>query len=314
MAGRRVLLFGASGFIGTQVGAALDRDPRAAAVIRAGRQRADADWIRHDLLAADTDELAALIRGVRPDTVVNCVGRLSGDTVQLVEANVLVTARLIEAVAREAPAARLVVLGSAAEYGRTPYGCRVGEDHPADPIAPYGVTRLASTQLVLLAVGGERLDAAVLRVFNPIGPGTPPENLLGRAAASMRAALTDGKDTVVLGPLGTYRDFVDVRDVATAITAAALADQVKEPVLNVGSGRPVRCREAVSLMAEIAGFTGRVVETDPPPGRSGSVDWSGADLSRIERSLGWTPRYDLRASVAATWHSSEPAGAPRAKH
>ena len=158
------------------------------------------------------------------------------------------------------------------------------------------MTRLASTQLVRLAVSQERLDAAVLRVFNPIGPGVPPENLLGRAAARMRAALSKGEDTVVLGPLGAYRDFVDVRDVATAITAAALADQVKEPVLNVGSGRAVRCREAVELLAQIAGFTGRVVETNPPSGRSSSVDWSAADLSLIERSLGWTPRYDLRTS------------------
>jgi nucleoside-diphosphate-sugar epimerase len=184
----------------------------------------------------------------------------------------------------------------------------------SSPVAPYGVTRLASSQLVLLAVSEQRLDAAVLRVFNPIGPGVPPENLLGRAAASMRAALNDGKDTVALGPLGAYRDFVDVRDVATAITAAALADQVKEPVLNVGSGQPARCREAVSLLAEIAGFTGQVVETDPPPGRSGSVDWSAADLSRIERSLGWAPRYSPRASVTATWRSSEPAGGSRAEH
>lgn len=317
MAGRHVLLFGASGFIGTQVGAALDRDPRAGMVIRVGRQRHDrsaAGWISHDLLAAGTDGLAALVRSVRPDAVINCVGRLSGDTAQLVEANTLVTARMIEAVAREAPVARLVVLGSAAEYGRTPYGSPVGEDHPASPIAPYGVTRLASTQLVRLAVSGQRLDAAVLRVFNPIGPGVPPENLLGRAAASLRVALEEGKDTVVLGPLNAYRDFVDVRDVATAITAAALADQVKEPVLNVGSGRPVRCREAVSLMAEAAGFTGRVVETDPPSGRSGAVDWSAADVRRLGRSLGWTPRYGLRASVEATWHSSEPASALRAQH
>jgi NDP-hexose 4-ketoreductase len=310
MAGRRVLLFGASGFLGSQVGAALDHDSRAGTVTRVGRPRAGqpgAGWISHDLVAAGTDELAALIRRVRPDAVINCAGRLSGDIVQLAEANVLVTARLIEAVSREAPAARLVVLGSAAEYGPTPHGLPVGEDRAANPIAAYGVTRLASTQLVRLAVSEERLDAAVLRVFSPIGPGVPPESLIGRAAASMRTALRNGEDTIVLGPLGAYRDFVDVRDVATAITAAALADQVKEPVLNVGGGRPVRCREAVHLLARIAGFSGRVVETDPPSVRSGSVDWSAADLSRIERSLGWTPGYDLRASVEASWHHGEPA-------
>jgi len=309
MTGRRVLLFGASGFLGKQVGAELDRDPRVGEVIRVGRPRADrpgAAWIGHDLIAAGAEELAALVRGIRPDVVVNCAGRLSGDTVQLVEANVLVTARLIEAVAREAPTARLVVLGSAAEYGPAPHGYHVGEDHPGSPVAAYGVTRLASTQLVRLAVSGQRVDAVVLRVFSPIGPGVPPGNLLGRAALGIRAALRAGQDSVVLGPLGAYRDFVDVRDVAAAVTAAALADQVKEPVLNVGSGRPVRCREAVGLLAEIAGFTGRVLETDPPSERSASVDWSAADVTRIERSLGWTPRYTLRASVAAIWRSGEP--------
>jgi NDP-hexose 4-ketoreductase len=310
MADRRVLLFGASGFLGTEVGAALDRDRRAGTVIRAGRQRAaqpGAGWVSHDLLAAGTDDLAALVQGARPDAVISCVGRLSGDTAQLVEANVLVTARLVEAVARSAPAARLVVLGSAAEYGPVPYGRQSGEDDPVRPDAAYGVTRLASTQLVRLAVSQGRLDAVVLRVFNPIGPRVPPENLLGRAVARMREALRNYQDKVVLGPLDAYRDFVDVRDVAAAIAGAALADQVTEPVLNVGSGRPVRCREAVGLLAEISGFTGRVVETHPPSQRSSSVDWSAADVTRIERSLGWTPGYDLRASVEASWASALPA-------
>ncbi len=308
MADRRVLLFGASGFIGSEIGAALDRDPRVGTVIRVGRSRAgrpEGGWLSHDLLAAGTDELAALIRGARPDAVINCVGRLSGDTVQLAEMNVLVTARMIEAVASAAPQARLVMLGSAAEYGPAPYGRLIGEDDPADPTSAYGVTRLASTQLVRLAARDERLDATVLRVFNPVGPRVPPETLLGRAVAGLRAALGKGGNTVALGPLGAYRDFVDVRDVATAVTAAALAEQVKEPVLNVGSGRPVLCRELVGMLAEVAGFTGTVAESHPPPDRSNLVDWSVADISRIQRSLGWTPGYDLRLSVAASWYGGD---------
>jgi nucleoside-diphosphate-sugar epimerase len=305
---RRVLLFGASGFIGSQVGAALEEDPRVSTVIRASRRPSepDATWISHDLLMAGTDQLAMLIRGIEPDAVINCVGRLSGDSAELVESNVLITAHMIEAVTRAAPGARLVVLGSAAEYGPTPHGCRVDEDYPARPVAPYGVTRLASTQLVLLAHARQQLDGVALRVFNPVGPGVPPENLLGRAAVGIRSALDAGTDTVTLGPLGAYRDFIDVRDVATAIAGAALAEQVPDRVLNVGSGRPVQCREAVALMAATAGFTGRFAEANPAPSRSGSVDWSAADISRIERSLGWTPRYDLRDSMAATWRSSGP--------
>lgn len=304
MAGPRVLLFGASGFLGREVGAALERDQRVGTVIRAGRSRAGrpgAGWVHHDLIASDPEEFVALLRDTQPDVVINCVGRLSGDVVQLTEANVLVTARLLESVARAVPAARLVVLGSAAEYGQIPHGRLIGEDDRPDPVAPYGVTRLASTQLVRLAARDNCLDAVVLRVFNPVGPRVPPENLLGRAIAGVQTALRAGDDVVVLGPLGAYRDFVDVRDVATAITAAALANDIEERVLNVGSGRPVLCRELVSMLVEVAGFTGKVVETSLPPNRSSLVDWSVADLSRIRRALQWAPAYDLRASVEASW-------------
>jgi NDP-hexose 4-ketoreductase len=310
--GRRVLLFGASGFLGGHVASALASDPRAGIVIQVSRRPAGpaATWIRHDLLTAGPGELAQLIRSTEPDAVINCVGRLSGDTAELVEANVLITARLIEAVTREAPAARLVVLGSAAEYGPVPHGGLVAEDHPTGPIAPYGVTRLASTQLVQLAAARGDLDGVVLRVFNPVGPGTPPENLLGRAAAAIRQALADGRDRVVLGPLGAYRDFVDVRDVATAISAAALAGPVTDRVLNVGRGEGVQCRQAVAQLAATAGFSGHIAEAGSGPSRSGAVDWSAADISRIGRVLGWAPRYGLTASMAATWDSSAPQAGP----
>ncbi|HEX2810400.1 MAG TPA: hypothetical protein VHN80_29890, partial [Kineosporiaceae bacterium] len=110
-----------------------------------------------------------------------------------------------------------------------------------------------------------------------------------------------GHDHITLGPLGAYRDFVDVRDVATAVCAAGLAEQVKQPVLNVGSGLPVLIREAVETLAEVAGFHGQIRESAAPPVRSSSVNWIAADLSRINQTLGWAPTYDLSASVQAIW-------------
>jgi nucleoside-diphosphate-sugar epimerase len=300
----RVLLFGGSGFIGRPLGAALEGDPRVGSVIRVGRQtRTEKNWVRHDLLS-DAEQLARLIRHIRPDVVINSTGRLAGCVSQLAEANVLVTARLLDAVAAEAPAARVVVLGSAAEYGVVPVGQPVAEDSPTNPVSGYGVTKLASTQLVQVAAGEGRVDAVALRVFNPIGPGIPAENLLGRAAACLRAAMASGADHIRLGPLGAYRDFVDVRDVAAAITAAALADKVKEPVLNVGSGVAVTARRAIEILADAAGFTGQVLESAPAPSRSRDVGWIAADLGRISSTLGWTPTHDLRDSVRAGWAHS----------
>ena len=140
-----------------------------------------------------------------------------------------------------------------------------------------------------------------LRVFNPIGPGLRDNTLLGRAVGRVRQALDDGADTVVMGPLDAYRDFVDTRDVATAIAAAALAPALPDPVLNIGSGRAVSTRDAVRILAEAAGFGGTVREEGVATGRSAAVNWSQADIGRAEHVLGWRPEIELEQTMKAIW-------------
>jgi len=307
MGGRRVLVLGASGFIGQAVTHALDADPRVDAVVRSGtRARSSAaagaeGWIAHDLVGGSTDDLVAVLVEARPDVVLNCVGKLDGTTAELAAANTVVVARLIDALASTLPSARLVTLGSAAEYGVVATGSPVDETHPTNPVGSYGVTKLAATQLVRLAVEQGRVDAVSLRVFNPIGAGMPTESVLGRAAAGIRAALDAGADRIQLGPLGAYRDFVDVRDLAAGVVAAGLADRVSDPVLNLGSGSPTLVRDAVRGLAELAGFSGRIEESAAAPSRSRAVDWIAADLTRIRDVLGWSPSTELGASLKAIW-------------
>jgi nucleoside-diphosphate-sugar epimerase len=282
---KRVLLFGATGFLGSQVTTVLEPDV-ALTIVR--RQQ-------HDLIKGSAAQLTALVAAARPDVVINCTGLLSGSTAELVAANVLTTGHLIDAVKAAAPAARLIVLGSAGEYGVVPAGQPVTEDSPNAPVAAYGITKLASTALIQAS----GLDALSLRVFNPIGPGSGADTVLGRAAASMRAALDSNE--ILLGPLGSYRDFVDVRDVARAIAAAALAPHIGETVLNVGSGNAVLIRDAVKLLAEVAGFTGVIRESDAPQQRSGAVNWIAADITLISQTLGWRPVHDLESSIRGLW-------------
>nr|WP_042189844.1 NAD-dependent epimerase/dehydratase family protein [Kibdelosporangium sp. MJ126-NF4]CEL18921.1 UDP-glucose 4-epimerase [Kibdelosporangium sp. MJ126-NF4]CTQ95276.1 UDP-glucose 4-epimerase (EC 5.1.3.2) [Kibdelosporangium sp. MJ126-NF4] len=287
---KRVLLFGGSGFLGGRVAAELAGRVE---LVQAGRRAA----LRHDLVNDDNGKLMALLREIKPDVVVNCTGLLSGSATELVSANVVTTAHLLDAVGMAAPRARLVVLGSAGEYGVVPVGTPVTEDSPTVPVATYGATKLASTTMIAMST----VDAVALRVFNPIGAGIGADTVLGRAVASIRTALHHGENKILLGPLGSYRDFVDVRDVAGAIAAVVHADDVPHRVLNVGSGRPVLIRDAVKLLAEVAGYTGEISEADPPVHRSGAVTWIAADISRITAALGWRPRHDLRSSIRALW-------------
>jgi nucleoside-diphosphate-sugar epimerase len=233
--------------------------------------------------------------------VVNCTGRLTGSAYDLVQANTAVTAKLIAAVAAGSPGARLVRLGSAAEYGVVPPGVPVPETHPAAPVSEYGASHLAGTHLVLIASEAGQVDGVVLRVFNPIGAGLHEDNMLGRAAALLRRAQAEHASSITLGSLAAYRDFVDVRDVASAVAAAALIRTPDARVYNVASGRAVTAREAVRLLAEAAGFTGEIVERGAGPARSAAVSWIRADIGLASRVLGWSPAYELADAVKAVW-------------
>lgn len=309
----RVLVFGASGFLGEQVCRALTADERVTQVIAAGRRSSTAGLprVQHDLATGTPAQLAELLVATRVDAVVNCAGRLSGTAVELASGNTIAVAALIEGVEtageqrshRSPPGRppRLVTLGSAAEYGVVERARPVRETDCARPVSAYGVTKAAATRLVEVAAAEGRVDGIVLRLFNPVGPGVPVENVAGRAVRQIRDALAEGGDRIHLGPLGAYRDFVDVRDVASAVVAAVFAEAPSEVVCNVGSGIAVPTRELIRLLADAAAFAGEVVEADPPSAKSPGVDWIAADLTHTAAVLGWAPRFDLAASARATW-------------
>jgi nucleoside-diphosphate-sugar epimerase len=295
-----ILLFGASGFLGARVRDALGQHGGVDRVICPGRDRCD-------LLDASVDEIGAVLREARPSAVINCTGRLDGSAAELVHANTLVTAKLIDAICATDAAGsgdrsiRFVRLGSAGEYGPVPHGRAVTETDPARPASDYGLSHLAATRLVEIAAAAGLVDGVTLRVFNPIGAGMREGNLLGRAAVLLRKALMAGSPSISMGPLSAYRDFVDARDVASAVVAAALSRDMTERVLNVGSGRAVSARTAVSVLAQTAGYAGEIHEEGAATPRSASVDWMLADAGRAADVLGWRPVYDLADSAKAIW-------------
>ncbi|GGM56152.1 hypothetical protein GCM10012275_29080 [Longimycelium tulufanense] len=292
----RYLLLGASGFLGRHVWDRLVTDPEAR-LLTAGRRPVDSGQahLRLDLATAGVRELGDVLAAANPDVVINAAGMVGGTPAEQAAVNTTAVGRLAEAMLRTRPTTRLVHIGSAAEYGRVRTGIAVAEDTPAHPVAAYGVTKLGGTQLLRLArVAG--LDAVVLRVFNPVGPGIPEGSLLGRLVRQLR----DREPEIRLGPLGDHRDFVDARDVANAVVAAA---RVSTPrwLINVGSGRATQVRELVRALLSIAGHDGPLHEAEPPPDRSALVSWQAADLTVARRVLGWRPTRTLTTTLTDVW-------------
>ena len=298
----RLMVIGASGFLGAHV-----RHRASAAgidVVTAGRSGLP-DSARHepvDLAGDDPDRIAAMLEDVAPDAVVNCAGATAGGPDVMVAANADGAYALAKAMLLTKAPLRLVHLGSAAEYGRTEPGVPITERMLPRPGAIYGATKLAGTRLVELARTAG-LDAVVLRVFNPIGPGAPQSSLPGRLAADLRRAPGHGTD-VRLRSLDAVRDFVDARDVADAVLAAVTAPVLPHPVLNIGSGRGVPVRAMVNELLAISGCAGTVHEDAPGLSRSADIPWQQADISCAIEDLGWTPRRDLATSIADLWEAS----------
>ncbi|MFJ7149225.1 NAD-dependent epimerase/dehydratase family protein [Streptomyces sp. NPDC100445] len=290
----RILVLGGTGYLGRHVAERLRALP-GAQVATAGRTPAAEFGL--DLAADPPGLLMKTLTAAAPDAVVNCAGATGGDPVTLAEVNARGPAALCAALREAAPTARLVHLGSAAEYGPGTTGVRVAESAPACPVTPYGATKLAGT----VAVTSAALDAVVLRIGNPVGPGAPLASLPGRLVALLRSAGADPEAVLRLGDLSAHRDFVDVRDVARAAERAVTTSGPLPTVLNIGSGTAVPVRELVHGLARRAGFRGRVEESTAGSARSAQVSWQCSDVSAAARALGWRPAHSLDDALTALW-------------
>jgi NDP-hexose 4-ketoreductase len=295
----RLLIIGASGFLGSHI----RRRALAAglAVTTAGRSALEGSPGHQlvDLGSDSSERIAGVLEASGADVVVNCAGAITGSLEHLAQANITTTSALTRAMLEWRLPARLVHLGSAAEYGWSEPGVPVAESEPARPVGVYGVTKLAGTRLVELARAGG-VDAVVLRVFNPIGLGAPEESLPGRLVSQVRSALTGAGD-VRVGPLDSVRDFVDARDVADAVVAAATRPTLPHAVVNVGSGLGVSGRLLLKELYSVSGCTSAVHEDSAGSARSSAVAWQEADIARAARDLGWRPCRDLTTSLADWW-------------
>lgn len=286
----RILVTGAGGFLAAPL-LELLRGRRPSRLSRTARPGAAAC----DL--SDPAQAREAVRRIRPSLVFHLAGAAgAGDWERLWRAHVAATVNLLDALSALGRPARVVIAGSAAEYGAAGGARRVSEDAPLEPLSVYGSCKLAQS-LAALSYARPPIEVVVARIFNVLGPGTP-ESLAPGAFARQVARIASGAQPpeVAVGDLSPRRDYVDVRDVARALLTLARRGE-SGACYNVGSGRSVPMRDVLHGLAEAAGV--RVTERlDPARRRSGVKDLA-ADPRRLE-ALGWRPRVPLRRSLADT--------------
>lgn len=293
---QRVLITGHCGFTGRHAAAAVRAAVPGAVVCGADRAEGAVAGIDEaftvDLL--DADQVERMLADVRPHVVLHLAGSMPpAPDVALWAGNVGTTCNLLEALRRMESRSRVLVIGSAAEYGATPPK-PVPETRECRPQTPYGRAKLAQTLLCQRYTHVFGLPVVIARPFNLFGPGMPARTLIGETCAQLSAS-SDGE--IKLGNLSSARDFVDIRDAVNAYWRIAMSGLAGE-VYNVCRALATPVREVVETLVSLAGNNYRVVFEESRL-QAGDVDMSCGDNGKLRSLATFEPR-DLHLSLRET--------------
>lgn len=307
LAKRRVLVTGATGFLGAALTHALAA-LGCADLYALRRRSSDTGRLRaveRSLRFVEADlrnamEVKEAIRQARPEVVFHCAvyGGVHGqaDPSRIRATAVDGTANLIAAIEEPGSCDLLVNSGSSSEYGVSPGPMR--ETQATAPTSAYGAAKVAATMLCHEAHVRGRVATVTVRPFSAYGPFEDESRLV----PSVLRALLAGQ-TPKVGSGRQRRDWIYVGDLVELYFMVATRPGARGLVLNGGGGRDATVRQMVeAVVEETARATGRRIEPawgafadrpDEPP------QWR-ADMTRAAQVLGFRPRTDLDAGVAHT--------------
>jgi len=310
-AGRRVLITGGLGFIGSNLAIRLAQAGARVTILDSlipefGGNRFNIAPVegRVEVNASDMRDAPSLQVAVRnQDHIFHLAGHVShGDSMRDPEmdldVNCVSTINLVEAWRRVNPAARLVYASTRQVYG-IPRSLPVTESHPTLPIDVNGINKLAAEYYHLLYDRTYGLRSAVLRLTNTYGPRQQiRNNRQGFVGIFIRQALR-GETLQVFGTGRQVRDFNYVDDVVEALLLAGAADACCGQVFNLGAPRRYSLLDFVAILGRLCGAQYRIV---PFPDDKGIIDIGDyyGDYARFAAATGWQPAADLEEGLRRT--------------
>jgi UDP-glucose 4-epimerase len=199
--------------------------------------------------------------------------------------------------ARDRGVERFVYVSSSEVYG-TARSVPMAESHPLDPTTVYGASKLAGELYALACHRTWGMPVVVVRPFNTYGPREPWQGARAEVIPRFFLRLESGRAPVVYGDGRQTRDFTYVEDTVAGMLAAAECDALLGEAVNVARGREVSILQIAEQLARLCRRSGKAVEHQPR--RPGDVERHYADVSRARQRFGYAPRVDLEEGLART--------------
>ncbi len=275
----RALVTGLGGFTGRYLARELEAAGYRVFGTAHGNEPLGEGMVAVDL--CDRAELGRAVAEIRPDVVAHLAAIsfvAHGDVEAIYRTNVVGTRNLLEALAGLEKHPSAVLLASSANiYGNAAVEV-INESVQPAPANDYAVSKLAMEYMARLWM--DQLPIVLTRPFNYTGVGQAPQFLLPKIVGHFQR----GERVIELGNIDVERDFSDVRTVAK-VYAALLAKAPAGEVFNVCSGKAHSLKEALAMMAEIAGYEIEV-RVNPAFVRSNEVKRLQGDAGKLRQAIG----------------------------
>lgn len=308
--GKKVLVTGAGGFIGSHLTERLVRDGHSVRALVRYNGRDDHGHL--DRLAADVRSEIEIHRGDLKDpgavqkavdgcAVIFHLGALIAipysyqNPYDVVQTNVAGTAHVLDACRASGSLERVVLTSTSEVYGTAQY-VPIDEKHPLRGQSPYAATKIGSDALGESYHRAFGLPVTILRPFNTFGP-----RQSARAIIPTIISQALSRPVVRLGSLDPRRDLTYVKDTVSGFVSIAACDAAIGRVVNVGRGEDVTIGELVERIGALLGCP-ITVETDPDRVRPAASEVGRllAGTALAQQLWGWEPQYTLDQGLSET--------------
>ena len=311
-AGKRILVTGGLGFIGSNLAIRLFAEGARVTLCDAmiegyGGNPANIREIRSEVEVdgSDVRDAGAMERLVAGKDVVFHLAAQVSHVMSLsnpypdIDINIKGTAVVLEACRKVNPEAVVVRSGTRGQYGPA-VKLPVSEETPSDPRGIYEISQLSAEMICRTYTRIHGIRTVPLRLTNVYGPRSQMKHSqFGVVNWFLRLAL-EGRPIPIFGSGKILRDFLYVEDCVEALLRAAGEPKAVGEILNVGHDRPSTFLEVAEILRELVPGT-RIEFTEFTPERRAQEPGDFvSDIAKIRRLVGWEPKIGLREGLART--------------